>query len=60
MYLFSWLVFLRQTGLTEIFATLENLGLWLLGEDMLKWIEICDEEGYLWSVNYGFMEGWYV
>ena len=44
----------------EGFETLESLDLWLLGEDMLEWIEICDEEGYLWGVNYGFMEGWYV
>ena len=39
--------FLLQMGLTEIFATLENLGFWLLGEDMLGWMRIYDEERYL-------------
>ena len=27
----------------EIIATLENLGLWLLGDDMFGWMSIYDE-----------------
>ena len=34
-------------GFMEGCETLEGLNLWLLGEDMLEWVEICDEEGYL-------------
>ena len=39
--------FLLQTGLTEILSPLELLDLELLEEDMMDWVMICDDEGYL-------------
>ena len=45
--LFLGLVFLRQTGFSVILASLEAFDLGLLGEDMLEWLKVCNEEGYL-------------